>query len=130
MRVQDGGAGSRIFLRRKSSVQLLKFIRPVCFCLVKGIRKPTPSNITGEDFLFLRRGASSIKFDLFQRVDCVHVCAELGFGSSFAQMVVGDPEVSGRRFRFVKTQPFHNDVVGQIVFLCRINRHSLRDSFL
>ena len=45
-------------------------------------------------------------------------------------MVVGDSEVSGRRFRFVKTQPFHNDVVGQIVFLCRINRHRLRDSFL
>ena len=45
-------------------------------------------------------------------------------------MVVGDSEVSGRRFRFVKTQPFHNDVVGQIVFLCRINRHRLRNSFL
>ena len=47
VRVQDGGAGSRIFLRRKRSVQLLKLIRPVWLCLVKGIRKPTPSNITG-----------------------------------------------------------------------------------
>ena len=38
-------------------------------------------------------------------------------------MVVGDPKVSGRRLRLVKTQPFHNDVIGQIVFLYQINCH-------
>ena len=51
---------------------------------------------------------------------------ELGFRTALAQMIVSDMEIfSGRcgrfRLRLVNVQPFHYHIIGQVIFLSRIN---------
>ena len=73
-----------------------------------------------------------LRFQLVQKLNRIHVHAELGLGSAFAQMLVRDAEiVCGRwkwsgMFRTFRMQPLNNHIIGQAVFCCRIDGHRLR----
>ena len=54
MRIQSRSPGCGIFFFRKSCFQLLIFACPGSFLCVKGICQPTPADIIGQRFLFLR----------------------------------------------------------------------------
>ena len=98
--VQRGASRCGVFFGRKGRIEFRKLILPVVLCLVKGICKTTPTDVFRKDFLFFLCGLSAVKLQFFQKVDSIHVHAELCFCTAFAQVVVGDAEVVQFRFGF------------------------------
>ena len=91
--VQRRCSGRGIFLRRKRNIQLLKLIRPVGLILIERIRQTAPADIFCEHGLFLRRCLSAVKLQFLQKIDRVHVCAELRFCTASAKVIIGDAEI-------------------------------------
>ena len=61
--------------------------------LVKTIGQTTPSHITGQDFLFLRRGKAVLRFQPFQQTDGLPVVIKPLTRRTNAQSVIRDTEV-------------------------------------
>ena len=113
--VQGGGPRGGVFLRGQERLQLFVLIRPRGLAVVKSVGKAAPADVAGKDFLFLRRGVSSLGLNGLKGTDGLDVGMELGFRAASAQAIVGDAEVFGggllrrlwgRRFQNRRGAPF------------------------
>ena len=66
-----------LFLGQRRS-QFMILLRPCRFAVIKGFRKTTPADVLREDFLFVRRCLPVFAFQLLEKMNRVHVSAELG----------------------------------------------------
>ena len=108
MCVQGGGTRHFIVTLRKQVFQTGVFFRPVFLFWVKCIRKPAPSNIAGEGFLFFWSSIAVLLLKAEEEFDGCYIAAELFLWTAFPEVVVGDAEVLGgdaaigsRMIRFV-----------------------------
>ena len=120
MGIQRGCSCRLIFFRRQCFGKLRILLLPVFLRFVECVCQTAPADITGQDFLLLGRSGSSFGFDLFERMDRVHIRAEFGFRAAFAQMFIRDSEVLRLGIGIVKAERFHYDVERQPGFFCGI----------
>ena len=95
MCVQGGGTRHFIVTLRKQIFQPGVFSRPVFLLRVKGIRKPSPSDIAGEGFLFFWSSIAVLLFKTEEEFNGCYIAAELFLGTAFPEVNVRDAEVLG-----------------------------------
>lgn len=134
--IEGGSSGSFIFCRRKGGFQLLIFGSPAGFTGIKGIRQTAPAHIPGQNLLLLFCCLSALGFNGFQGVDGIHIPAELGLSTAYAQILVRDAEVLSTgdggiagRLRPLCTESLHHNIIGQIGFLTGINGNGFGGHF-
>ena len=132
--VQRRASCCGIFLWGKGFVQFDELVCPVGLAFVKGICKTAPTNISGQDFLFFRCCLPTLKLQLLQQLDGIHIHTKLGLGTTHTQIIVCNAEVFcfGKllgRFRFFRADRLHHHIVGQIVVFTGIDRNGVRDEF-
>ena len=127
MCVERRGARRLVFLRCKHSGKLTVLIRPRRLVGVEGICQTAPAHIAREHLLLLRRCCTSLSFNLLERSDGGKVVAILGLRAALAEMIIRDAEVLCSRLtwlmmcRFFHAKPFNDHIIGQAVFLTRID---------
>ena len=97
MRVQRRSPRRLVFFRCQSRFQFGIFVAPFLPSGIERFRDPAPADVAGQGFLFLRRRVSVLRFDGFQGMNRVHVHTEFRLRPAFAEVLVRDAEVFGRR---------------------------------
>ena len=125
--VERRGARRLVFLRCEYGGKLPVFICPRRLVGVKGICQTAPAHIAREHLLLLRRCCTSFSFNLLERSDGGKVVAILGLRTALAEMIIRDAEVLCSRLswlmmcRFFHAKPLNDHIIGQAVFLTRID---------
>src|SRR5699024_3101019 len=114
---QGTGPGGSILLGGKQFFQLRVLSGPAVFIRVESVRQAAPADVLGQDFLFFRGSAAPLRLDGLQGTDGLNVAGKLLLWPAFAQMLVGDAEVSGRwgrnfRLRQLNMESFDHHIVG------------------
>ena len=137
MGIQRGGSGSGVFLWGKRGFQFLVLAAPLAFVLVKGIGRTAPSDIARERFLLFRRRTAVFLLNCFERIDRVHIGAELGLRPTFTHVGVRNTEVFHRRrrcgrlaLRFVNMQRLDLNAIRQSILYSGIKGNRFRMDFL
>ena len=88
MGILCGTACGRIGIRGKQTLHFPVFSSPLLILSVKDLRKPAPSHIANEDFLFFRRGqCRAVGLKLFEQAYGGDVIRIFGFCAANAQPV-------------------------------------------
>jgi len=93
MGIEGRASGGGIFLRGQQLFQLGILGSPCQFLWVKSIRETAPAHISRKNLLLFGACLLSGSFQLFQQTNGINICLELGFRTTFAQMLVCNAEV-------------------------------------
>ena len=110
MGVQGGGAGGLVFLRRQRVFQFRVLFRPFVVTLVERLRQSAPADVTGENFLFLRRRQTFFRLDLFQSTDRRHIVLKFRLLTARAKILIRDVKIAPFLSGFNR---FHNNFSGK-----------------